>query len=113
MLSCTTPASAASPHLVEVALGEKDAHVANHVVQQLQPLVVASALAVQADAATHHGVLAHQNHRMLADSLHRRWGNSKGQHIGEQCKQGQKRSVFAAAAAAGGANCISTPGSVA
>lgn len=44
----------------------------HHVVQQLQPLVVASALAVQADAAAHHGVLAHQDLGVIADGLQAR-----------------------------------------
>ena len=51
-------------HLVEVALGEDQAHVADQRLGNAGPLLVASALAVQADGALHHRVLAHQHHAL-------------------------------------------------
>ncbi|KAL4858415.1 hypothetical protein ACK3TF_001395 [Chlorella vulgaris] len=52
-------------NLEVVTLGEDEAHVAHHVVEQLQPLVVA----VEADGAAHHRVLAHHDLGVVADGL--------------------------------------------
>jgi hypothetical protein len=55
--------------IVQVAVGEDDADVADQLVQDDSPLVVAGGLAVQADGALHHGVLAHEDDSARAQTL--------------------------------------------
>eukprot|EP00967_Tisochrysis_lutea_P127803 scaffold217887_cov23-Tisochrysis_lutea.AAC.1 len=57
-------------HVVQVTIGENDAHVVDQVVQDDPPLVVARGLAVHLDGALHHGVLAHQDDSIRAQGLY-------------------------------------------
>ena len=56
--------------------GEDDADVANQLLQQACPLVGAAGLAEDADRALHHGVLAHENDGLGAQTLI--WGKGPG-----------------------------------
>ncbi len=58
--------------VVQVAVGEDDADIADQLVEDAGPLVVARRLAVEADAALHHRVLAHQDDGAGAQGLRRR-----------------------------------------
>mmetsp|Transcript_20166 Transcript_20166/g.52460 ORF Transcript_20166/g.52460 Transcript_20166/m.52460 type:complete len:366 (-) Transcript_20166:205-1302(-) len=71
-------------HVVQVTIGENDAHVVDQVVQDDPPLVVARGLAVHLDGALHHGVLAHQDDSIRAqgpaDLLELHGANVVGAH---------------------------------
>jgi hypothetical protein len=56
-------------HLSKVLDGEDDADIADEVVQQAKPLLVARAFGIQANAAADHGVLAHQDGAVRAEGL--------------------------------------------
>ncbi len=48
---------------------EDDANIANKVVQQHIPLLLLGPLCIQPDAALHQGVLSHEHHTVLAQTL--------------------------------------------
>lgn len=54
-------------NFVELALREDDTNVADEVIEENGPLVVAGAFAVEADAATEHGIFAHQDGGIVAN----------------------------------------------
>lgn len=59
----------ARTHLAQIALGENKTDVSHQIVQEAQPLVVAGALAIQANASAQQGVLTHEDSRVGADGL--------------------------------------------
>lgn len=64
--------------IVEVALGEDNTDVAYQLGEDVGPHVIAASLAVQTDGTLHHGVLAHEDGGVTAETLCRR-GCSKCQ----------------------------------
>ena len=51
-------------------VGENDTNIANKHIQQHVPLLLLGSLSVQPDAPLHQGVLAHENHTVLTQTLH-------------------------------------------
>ena len=57
------------PNFGKVTGGEEDTDVADELIKEAGPLVVASGLAVDADGALHHGVLPHEDDGLRAEGL--------------------------------------------
>ena len=53
----------------ETYIGEDDANIAHKVVQQYIPLFLLCPVCVQPNAALHQGVLAHEHHTVLTQTL--------------------------------------------
>ena len=58
-----------SVQAVKSYVGEDDANIADKIVQQYIPLFLLCPVCVQPDAALHQGVLAHEHHTVLTQTL--------------------------------------------
>ena len=82
MMKLEALARAPASYLAEVGLGEHNAHIAHQLVNDGCPCLAFPLLAVHADGALHHGVLAHEDDGLGAQGLKEGQKGVSGMRLG-------------------------------